>query len=316
MTAPLASTTPGRGVRILAYATGTVTLLLLVAGGLVTSKGAGMAVPDWPTSYGYNMFTFPVSRWIGPIAFEHMHRLLGSLVGLCTLALAGTVGRFDRRCWMRWLGVLAVIAVTFQGVLGGFRVIRNERLLAVVHGSFAHAFFALTITIALATSRAWDVAAAERRDGVNASGVRALALATVVLVYGQILLGARLRHFSGTVFLHLGGALVVTAAGVVLRYRAARVLPGTVAARFAFGLQHVIALQLALGVFAYVAKFMAPVPELAPWPVVLLTVAHQVNGALVLSTALATALLTFRTTAPAGAAAVTLPEGSIAGAHG
>ncbi len=302
MTGAPTPSTENRAVRLLARATALVTLILLVAGGLVTSKGAGMAVPDWPTSFGYNMFTFPISHWIGPIAFEHMHRLLGSTVGLLTVALAVTVWRKDPRGWMRALAVVAVIAVIVQGVLGGMRVIHNARLLAVVHGSLAHGFFALMIAMALSTTRLWEEAHASPIPRERADGLRGLAVAAVALVYGQILLGARLRHFSGSVMLHLLGAVLVVTAVVAARQRIATAGPRAPAARMAFVLQHMIWLQLLLGFIAYFAKMKAPIPELAPWPAVLLTVAHQVNGALVFATSISTALLVFRATDPAASA--------------
>ncbi|MBK7974975.1 MAG: COX15/CtaA family protein [Deltaproteobacteria bacterium] len=297
MTTSPMTTTENRAVRLLARATGLVTLILLVAGGLVTSKGAGMAVPDWPTSFGYNMFTFPVSAWIGPIAFEHVHRLLGSTVGLLTVALAVTVWRKDPRGWMRALAVVAVVTVIIQGVLGGLRVIHNAQLLAVIHGSFAHGFFALMIAMALSTTRLWEEANASPIPPERAAGLRGLAVTAAALVYGQILLGARLRHFSGSVMLHLLGAVLVVTAVVAARQRIAMASPRSPAARMAFVFQHMIWLQLLLGFIAYFAKMKAPIPEFAPWPAVMLTVAHQVNGALVFATSISTALLVFRATA-------------------
>ncbi len=294
MTNPPTASTTSRSVRYLARATAATTAVLLTAGGLVTSKGAGMAVPDWPTTYGYNMFTFPISRWIGPIAFEHAHRLLGSLVGMLTVALAVAVWRCDSRRWMRVLACVAVVAVVIQGVLGGLRVIENERVLALVHGSFAHSFFALMIVMALSTTEMWAEALADPLDRARGQGAERLALVTTIAIYAQILLGARLRHLMGTVFVHLGGAVLVITLVVALRYRtnaASRTAPGT---RMAFALMQLTWLQVALGFFAYAAKFMAPVPELAPWPAVLVTVAHQVNGAVVFATAMAATLLVFR----------------------
>ncbi len=292
-TPPIASTTSG-SVRNLARATAATTAVLLTAGGLVTSKGAGMAVPDWPTTYGYNMFTFPISRWIGPIAFEHAHRLLGSLVGMLTVALAVAVWRCDSRRWMRTLAVVAVVAVAIQGVLGGLRVIENERVLALVHGSFAHSFFALMAVMALATTRLWSEALASPLDRERGRGVERLALATTVALYVQILLGARLRHLMGTVFVHLGGAVLVITLVVALRFRTHAASHQAPAARMASALLQLTWIQLVLGFLAYAAKFMAPVPELAPWPAVLLTVAHQVNGALVFATAVSTTVLVYR----------------------
>lgn len=105
-----------------AVATAVATFLLLGAGGLVTSHEAGMSVPDWPNSYGYNMFAFPISKWTGGIFYEHTHRLWASVVGLMTTILAAWIWLRDSRKWMKWLGVIAFLLVVAQGVLGGLRV--------------------------------------------------------------------------------------------------------------------------------------------------------------------------------------------------
>src|SRR5258705_8661258 len=99
------------------------TFPLLFIGGLVTGKGAGLAVPDWPTSFGYNMFLYPWSKMVGNIFYEHSHRLVASCVGLLTIALAVALWFGERRTWLRWLGVTALLVVIAQGILGGLRVV-------------------------------------------------------------------------------------------------------------------------------------------------------------------------------------------------
>jgi cytochrome c oxidase assembly protein subunit 15 len=89
---------------------------------MVTSKGVGLAVPDWPTTFGYNMFLFPVSKWVGGILFEHTHRLMGSVVGFLTIILAVWLWLSEDRQWVRNLGVIALAGVILQGILGGLRV--------------------------------------------------------------------------------------------------------------------------------------------------------------------------------------------------
>jgi heme a synthase len=130
-------------------------LLLICSGGLVTSHEAGMSVPDWPNSFGYNMFLFPVSRWVGAVFFEHTHRLIASGVGLLTVALCVALFGIEKRRWVKTLGVIAVVAVVVQGVLGGLRVTENNALLGLFHGCLAQSFFCLMATIALVTSRFW-----------------------------------------------------------------------------------------------------------------------------------------------------------------
>src|SRR5258705_1587582 len=98
------------------------TLCLVCIGGLVTSHEAGMAVPDWPTTFGYNMFFFPISKWVGGVLFEHSHRLFASLVGFLTIILAVWLWVKEERAWLRWLGIVALGAVILQGILCGLRV--------------------------------------------------------------------------------------------------------------------------------------------------------------------------------------------------
>ena len=138
-----------------AVLTALATLALIGIGGLVTSHEAGMSVPDWPTTYGYNMFLFPINKWLGGIFYEHSHRLLASLVGLMTTILAVWLWLKDRRPWMAWLGVAAFLLVVAQGVLGGLRVTMHMDSLGIYHATIAQLFFVLTCAIALFTSRWW-----------------------------------------------------------------------------------------------------------------------------------------------------------------
>ncbi|MGO8837102.1 MAG: COX15/CtaA family protein [Limisphaerales bacterium] len=170
------------------------TFLLLGLGGLVTSHEAGMSVPDWPTSYGYNMFALPIKLWQGGAFFEHTHRLLASAVGLMTTVLAVWLWLKDARSWMHWLGVAAFLGVVAQGVLGGLRVTLHMDSLGIFHGTIAQLFFVLTCALALFTSRFWAGLVANRQLLRVPSGLRTLVLATVLLILGQLVLGATMRH--------------------------------------------------------------------------------------------------------------------------
>ena len=117
------------------------TLVLLCFGGLVTSHGAGLAVPDWPNSYGYNMFLFPISKWVGGIFYEHTHRLVASGVGFLTIILAVWLWRKEERRWLRWLGWGALVLVALQGVLGGLRVTLLKDEIGIFHAALAQFFF-------------------------------------------------------------------------------------------------------------------------------------------------------------------------------
>jgi heme a synthase len=174
-----------------AWFTAFATLLLICSGGMVTSKGVGLAVPDWPTTFGYNMFLFPASKWIGGILFEHTHRLIASTVGFLTIILAAWLWFVNPRRWVRILGVAAVGAVILQGVLGGLRVTMLKDEIGIFHACLAQAFFGLVVIIALVTSRSWCAPAAVAGRGKSLRGV---ALTTTVFIYLQLALGATMRH--------------------------------------------------------------------------------------------------------------------------
>ena len=168
------------------------TVLLIVAGGLVTSTGSGLAVPDWPTSYGWNMFTFPMKHMVGGIFYEHGHRLIASGVGFLTIVLALWIWKAEPRRWMRVLGFTALGAVCLQGLLGGITVLYFlPTPVSTAHAGLAQIFFCLTVAIALFTSRQWT---APRSEPANDPRLRLVASATTAAVYVQILIGATMRH--------------------------------------------------------------------------------------------------------------------------
>jgi cytochrome c oxidase assembly protein subunit 15 len=221
------------------------TLGLLAAGGLVTSHGAGMAVPDWPNTYGYNLFFFPFSQWVGGVFYEHTHRLFGALVGLLTSVLAlwlwgasarpwmrrlglvllaaalGALIAWPRRwsdalvlglagaalfassfawprcgpsaLWLRRLGLAAFVGVVLQGVLGGLRVVLFQDQIGIFHATLAQLFFVLVCALALFTSRWWQDAASVP-SSLEARALPFLVMATTLLILGQLILGACMRH--------------------------------------------------------------------------------------------------------------------------
>jgi heme a synthase len=190
-----------------AVLTAIATFLLLGAGGLVTSHEAGMSVPDWPNSYGYNMFAFPISKWTGGIFYEHTHRLWASVVGLMTTILAVWIWLKDSRKWMKWLGVIAFLLVVAQGVLGGLRVTMKMDSLGIFHGVIAQTFFVLTCAIALFTSHFWQNLQTGRAgsplpaDGAHGvtrptvpRGLHSHVLFVTIFIFLQLILGAMMRH--------------------------------------------------------------------------------------------------------------------------
>src|SRR5438128_5760039 len=222
---------PSRGIHRLAAATAAATLVLLFLGGLVTSTGSGLAVPDWPLSFGE---VFP--PMVGGVLFEHGHRLAAGVVGCLTVVLALWTVICEPRPAVRALGLLALLAVVLQGVLGGVTVLYKRPLaVSVTHACLAQAFFCLTVTLALVTGAGWT--AARPRD-VSPRLARLGAL-TTGLVFAQLVLGALMRHMGAglaipdfplafgrvvpplatpyitVAFAHRVGALAVTAAVAV-----------------------------------------------------------------------------------------------------
>ncbi|HWY40441.1 MAG TPA: COX15/CtaA family protein [Chthoniobacterales bacterium] len=187
------SISPARWLNRFAWFTAFATLLLICSGGMVTSKGVGLAVPDWPTTFGYNMFLFPVSKWIGGVLFEHTHRLIASTVGFLTIILAIWLWRVEDRQTVKTLGLLAVGAVIVQGILGGLRVTMLKDQIGIFHACLAQAFLGLLVLIAIMTTNFWRSLSAD----VNLRKVRPLktiAVATTVAIYVQLALGATMRH--------------------------------------------------------------------------------------------------------------------------
>jgi cytochrome c oxidase assembly protein subunit 15 len=177
-----------------AWLTAGATFLLIGLGGLVTSKGAGMAVPDWPTTYGYNMFLFPIHLWTGGIFYEHTHRLFASFVGLLTTILAVWLWLREPRRLFRWLGLGAFVAVVVQGVLGGLRVTLFADQIGIVHATLAQVFFATVACIALFASPFGERVLDRFRQGTVSPGLRWLILSATLLILAQLMLGATMRH--------------------------------------------------------------------------------------------------------------------------
>ena len=284
------------------------TVVLILAGSLVTSHDAGLSVPDWPTSYGWNMFTFPPSMWVANILYEHGHRLIASSVGFLTIILAVWLWVADSRRWLRWMGVAALAAVIAQGVLGGLTVMFFlPAPISTAHAGLAEIFFCMTVAIALFTSPGWIAAGAGLPDNDDAA-LRRIATATTVLIYSQILIGATMRHtgaglaipdfplmfghiipdhWSGPIAIHFAhrlGALVVTAAilGVFAYVRAHH--------RDRAGLTRPAALMLALVAVQVTLGALTVLSQRNPW----INSFHVVVGALVLTTSLVTTLRSWR----------------------
>jgi cytochrome c oxidase assembly protein subunit 15 len=258
----------------LAVVTVVATLLLILFGGLVTNTGAALAVPDWPTTFGHNMFLFPWSQMVGGIFYEHSHRLIGAVVGLLTLTLAASLWRAGSL--LRGLGLLAVATVCVQGLVGGLRVLLLKEPLALVHGCLAQAFFALVVTLAFLTSSR----ARRAVHGIDPTS-RGLAIGAAALVYLQVVLGALLTH-AGWIELHIAGAVAVFALVPIVAARLRR-SGDPVAVPMSQILLVLLGVQLVLGVGSYLSRFSAIWIPGGQVTVLMLPVTHRLVGALILA---------------------------------
>ena len=290
-----------------------LTLVLMGWGGVVTSIDAGLAVPDWPTSFGsmdpivtgFNDPANPSSRWWqhAPILAEHGHRILGVLVGMWAILLLLWMWKSESRIWLRRLagGVLGLVIL--QGVLGGLRVIWVSLDLAIVHAMVAQLFFACLVVVALACFPAWDLAAAIASPSRNR--LRLLSLATLAALYGQVYLGALLRHTGeGTDLvlagLHILGAglcvglILATAAHVRRQFDGFKQLQ-----RLAWGMMALLGVQLMLGFFAFTVLLIEAQLLQRSSAQVLLNSAHLITGTVLFGTTVAITLLSYRLRSPA-----------------
>ena len=169
------------------------TLLLICSGGMVTSKGVGLAVPDWPTTFGYNMFLFPVSKWIGGVLFEHTHRLIASTVGFLTIILAIWLWRTEDRQTVKTLGLIAVAGVILQGILGGLRVTMLKDEIGIFHACLAQAFLGLIVLIVIVTTNFWR-SLSTNIDRTKLGSIKTVAIVVTIAIYAQLALGATMRH--------------------------------------------------------------------------------------------------------------------------
>ena len=288
------------------------TALLIFAGGLVTSTGSGLSVPDWPTTYGWFMFTFPLDKMVGGIFYEHSHRLIASGVGMLIVVLAAWLWKAEPRPWVRRLGYIALAAVVAQGILGGITVLWFlPDAVSIAHAGLAQLVFCLTVSIALFTSPGWKRAYPGRDpavDQLDDAVLTRVAAATTAAIYIQIIAGATMRHtgaglaipdfpwafgrlippmWNGPIAIHFAhrvGALVVTAlvvatVGHVIYHH----WPRRELTRPSLLLLALVAIQITLGALTVLTGKHYIINSL-----------HVVTGAMVLGTSLVLTLRTYR----------------------
>jgi len=286
------TTTYGPGMHRFAKFVVAWTVLLFIAGALVTSNNAALSVPDWPKSFGT---WFPSLRQLaGGAFFEHSHRVIAGGLGIFTLVLAVLIWRKDNRRWLRWFGVIAVAGVAVQAVLGG-EVVRQllQYWLPVIHACFAQIVFGAVLAIAVFTSSWWISERPQLVDS-GAPSIHTLAIVNAAVIFFQVVLGAGFRHSEIPVWPHMAGALAVlatvlwTAVALRKRFGASSELSR------ARGLLHAIfGAQFLLGFGAYWARLesLKAGPTSAT---VILTVIHTVVGALLFAFSILVVLLCFR----------------------
>ncbi len=292
-----------------------LTFPLIWLGGLVTTHDAGMAVPDWPGTFGYNLFLYPISAWIyGPfdLFVEHGHRLLASIVGLIAIGLCVVATRTERRRWVVGTCFLFLAAIISQGVLGGVRVLFDARTLAMIHGCSGPLVFALGCFIAMASSKRWRVA--DRTRGGN--GLRRIAVLLLFLSVAQLFVGAHLRHsvptwspvfFMSLVHTHLLMAtfilVAVFGAAILVRRSWNKNSPELRSPSNALLL--IVLIQILLGLATWIANYATPWVELTPWLAryvvqgkgfweSMIVTGHQATGSLMIVCSLWMACRTYR----------------------
>ena len=187
--------------RFACFCAGSV-LFLICIGGLVTSHEAGMSVPDWPNTYGYNMFFFPWQDWVGGIFYEHSHRLVA--FGVSTLACVLAIWLcYQERIWLRWMGIVVPLFFALEATLGGLRVVLSEDQLGIFHGCLAQLLLVSVSLIALFTSRWWIEADSHAaRPGNIPSHWTGRTMAICALIFTQLMLGATMRHEHAGLSIH------------------------------------------------------------------------------------------------------------------
>jgi cytochrome c oxidase assembly protein subunit 15 len=270
-----------------------LTFLLLIAGALVTSNGAGLSVPDWPTSFG-SLYRIP--PMVGNVKYEHGHRMFAQFVGLLTIIAAIWIQRKDTRSWMRKLGWTALVLVIVQGVLGGITVkMLLPWYVSTAHAVAAQTFFSLLVLMAIFTSRGWIENTTAPTTDSGRPSLAFLTLLSLFVLYLQLFFGGAFRHSGMSILPHILNAVVVTSVLIWTSVRgmieSRKIAPLKTPARLVHGL---LMVQIALGLAAYYTRIKdADAPQPLPG-MIATTVAHVGVGALLLASTFVLATRTNR----------------------
>ena len=304
--------TTGRSVGVHRFALLAICLVwpLIWVGGLVTTYDAGMAVPDWPNTYGRNLWLYPWKTWLfGPfdLFIEHGHRLLGTVVGLVGILILVASIMKEKRSWVTWLAALFLAMVIGQGILGGVRVLREDRTIAMLHGCVGPICFALCVFVAVVTGKSWyakQTLGASELPNIS-KAVSIIGVIVLATSYLQSVFGAQLRHvqpntspshFTLIVFFHVVTAFLLWAMTCLLWAKTRRCGDLTLS-RPALVLIGLVGVQIALGIGTWVVNYGWPVfLQFVPgstgflvrakgyWDSLIVT-AHVATGSLILSLA-------------------------------
>jgi cytochrome c oxidase assembly protein subunit 15 len=278
------------GVHRFAVFTTCWTVLLLIAGALVTSNEAALSVPDWPRSYGTWL-----PPMVGGVLYEDSHRKIAGVLAVLTVILAILIWIKEDRRWLRWFAVIAVGGIVAQAILGGQVVIQLLHYwLPVAHACFAQIMFGAILSVAVFTGK-WWVADRPPLEDRGSPAIHSVALLNAVVIFLQVFLGAGFRHKDIPIWPHAVGSLAVLATvvwtAVVLRKRFEHSRELT---KMRILLHAVFGLQFLLGIGAYWSRISTAD---APQPMrvmVILTVTHTVVGALLFAVSILTILLCYR----------------------
>ncbi|MGA7078192.1 MAG: COX15/CtaA family protein [Terriglobales bacterium] len=283
-----------RGLHRFAIFTANVTLVLIVAGALVTSNDAGLSVPDWPTSFGS---IYKIPHMVGGIKYEHTHRMVAEFVGLLTIILAVWTWRVEKRRWMRLLGLAALGTVIVQGILGGLTVLFFlPPIISSAHALVAQTFFCIAVSIGVFTGRRWIEEQPRTEFDQRRPALFTLIVLAIFVLYVQLFLGAMFRHHGLSWWPHIVNAGLVAIVISWTTIRAITVYPHVEAIRRpAVAMLFLMLAQLCLGFLAFVTRVMwgkdAAQPEL---PMVISTVVHVAVGALLLAATIVLAIQVWR----------------------
>ncbi len=274
--------------------TASLTLLLIVAGALVTSNDAGLSVPDWPTTFG-SFYKMP--HMVGGVKFEHGHRMVAEFVGLMTIILAVWTWRAESRRWLRLLGVAALGTVIMQGILGGLTVLfLLPAPISSAHAAVAQTFFCIAVCIAMFTGRRWVEEVPQVETDSRRPSLFTLTLLSIFVLYVQLILGAMFRHKGMSWWPHVLHAAIVA---IVLTWTAIRALSVyskiEAVRKPAVVLMSLLITQLCLGFAAFLTRVAWGKDNVQPeLPMVVSTVAHVAVGALLLATTVVLAIQVWR----------------------